>query len=717
MASRLVWRVLRRHFGAFTTGRASASMNHLNTAVWGVPMKLRWMVSFLFLALSCCVSASLVLAGNPDGITGGNADSTGPVISADGQYVVFVSAATNLVPNDTNNQMDVFLWEGNTRQITRISVASDGTQADGMSGDPSISADGRFITFVSPSTNLIPGASSGQWNTYLYDRETKELSLAIVGSDGAPLDGANDGAITADGRYVYFASTAASLGASVADPGIFARDLWTGHTTRIDTTIDGLPPNGPIWGWRSISPDGRYIAFDSEASSFVPGDTNGIDDAFVHDLLTGQTERVSVANDGSQAMGPDDQGNAVINADGRFVAFVSSGALVPGLTYVGNMFVRDRQASTTELISYDPSGNPYGVWTGPMAISADGRLVAFSEEVPSPYLPNYLAGVRDRQAQKTVELQGYPLFGGGQMSANGRYVAVSASSAGSDYREHFHLGARLLNFGVIAGTVTDAGTGSPVPHAGIWIGGSLYTAADKDGNYSIEVAETTNTSVEVTASMYADLVQPNLAVTAGVTTTVNVALQPEFTDLPTTNWAAQSVGACVDAGIVNGYSDGTYKPTDPVTRDQMAVYISRALAGGDAQVPSGPATATFSDVPTDYWAFKYVEYAVSKAVVKGYSDGTYKPADQVTRDQMAVFIARAIATPTDGADLVNYTPPATPTFPDVATTFWAYKYVEYIAQPTIGVTQGYPDGDYHPEYICTRDQMAVYVARAFKLAG
>jgi hypothetical protein len=301
------------------------------------------------------------------------------------------------------------------------------------------------------------------------------------------------------------------------------------------------------------------------------------------------------------------------------------------------------------------------------------------------------------------------------MSANGRYVAVSASTAADDYNQIYIWEPGLLNFGVIAGTVTDAGTGSPVPHAGIWIGGSLYTAADKDGNYAIEVAETTNTSVEVMASMYADLVQPNLAVTAGVTTTVDVALQPEFTDLPTTNWAAQSVGACVDAGIVNGYSDGTYKPTDPVTRDQMAVYISRALAGGDAQVPSGPATATFSDVPTDYWAFKYVEYAVSKAVVKGYSDGTYKPADQVTRDQMAVFIARAIATPTDGADLVNYTPPATPTFPDVATTFWAYKYVEYIAQPSIAVTKGYPDGDYHPEYVCTRDQMAVYVARAFKL--
>jgi PKD repeat protein len=189
----------------------------------------------------------------------------------------------------------------------------------------------------------------------------------------------------------------------------------------------------------------------------------------------------------------------------------------------------------------------------------------------------------------------------------------------------------------------------------------------------------------------------------------DVPVQPPF-------WAIEQILACVDAGIVAGYPDGTYGPANTVTRDQMAVYISRALTGSDDKVPTGPATATFSDVPTDYWAFRYVEYAATQNVVQGYSDGTYKPTDQVDRGQMAVFIARSIYTPTAARlDLTGYTPPATPTFPDVATTFWAYKYVEYIAQPAIGVTKGYPDGDYHPEYVCTRDQMAVYVARAFKL--
>jgi hypothetical protein len=195
-----------------------------------------------------------------------------------------------------------------------------------------------------------------------------------------------------------------------------------------------------------------------------------------------------------------------------------------------------------------------------------------------------------------------------------------------------------------------------------------------------------------------------------------VHLKPSrFDDIPFTYWAYNEIEACAVASIVKGYKDNTYQPGTAVTRDQMAVYISRALVGGDDKVPTGPATATFSDVPIDYWAFKYVEYAKAEQIVQGYPDGRYHPGVELDRGQMAVFIARAIATPSAGTDLVNYTPPTTATFPDVPTSFWAYKYVEYIAQPAIGVTKGYPDGDYHPEYVCTRDQMAVYVARAFKL--
>jgi len=182
-----------------------------------------------------------------------------------------------------------------------------------------------------------------------------------------------------------------------------------------------------------------------------------------------------------------------------------------------------------------------------------------------------------------------------------------------------------------------------------------------------------------------------------------------FSDLSSNHWALAYIEACARAGIVGGYSDGTYRPSLPVTRDAMAVFISRALAGGDSLVPTGPATATFSDVPTGYWAFKYVEYAVDNGVVGGYSDGTYRPTVTVTRDQMAVFVARAIV----GGDAYVPTGPSVATFPDVPTDYWAFKYVEYIK--TEGVTGGYPDGTYRPTEAVTRDQMAVYIQRAFHL--
>jgi DNA-binding beta-propeller fold protein YncE len=184
---------------------------------------------------------------------------------------------------------------------------------------------------------------------------------------------------------------------------------------------------------------------------------------------------------------------------------------------------------------------------------------------------------------------------------------------------------------------------------------------------------------------------------------------PTFQDVNVRFWAYDQVEACVTRDIVGGYPDGNYRPSLPVARDAMAVFISRALAGGDSLVPTGPATATFPDVPTNDWAFRYVEYAVDHGVVAGYEDGTYRPALTVTRDQMAVFIARAIM----GGEEYVPTGPETASFPDVPTDHWAFRYVECIRRE--GVAGGYDDGTYRPLVAVTRDQMAVYIQRAFDL--
>ena len=186
-----------------------------------------------------------------------------------------------------------------------------------------------------------------------------------------------------------------------------------------------------------------------------------------------------------------------------------------------------------------------------------------------------------------------------------------------------------------------------------------------------------------------------------------------FYDVPWYHWSFDAVGACSAANIVKGYDDGLYHPEGQITRDQMAVYVARALVSpsGDAAIPDPTPPPAFSDVPPTHWAYKHIEYAVSQNVVQGYEDGTYGPDITLDRGQMAVFIARAMVAPGGDAAIPEPVPPAT--FPDVASTFWGYKQVEYCVGQD--VVKGYDDGLYHPDYPCTRDQMAVYIARAFGL--
>jgi PKD repeat protein/DNA-binding beta-propeller fold protein YncE len=190
---------------------------------------------------------------------------------------------------------------------------------------------------------------------------------------------------------------------------------------------------------------------------------------------------------------------------------------------------------------------------------------------------------------------------------------------------------------------------------------------------------------------------------------------PDVPFEPEEHWALRQILACVDAGIVQGYPSGNYEPTDPVTRAQMAVYIARAIATptGDEGVPDPPeGTQSFTDVAGDHWAYRYVEYCAANGIVQGYPDGGYRPGEVVNRGQMSVYIARAVAGG-DGA-VPEHTGDATFTdVTDVNEWAWCYRYVEYCAAADI--VQGYWDGSYRPADEVTRDQMAVYVARAFAL--
>jgi PKD repeat protein len=195
-----------------------------------------------------------------------------------------------------------------------------------------------------------------------------------------------------------------------------------------------------------------------------------------------------------------------------------------------------------------------------------------------------------------------------------------------------------------------------------------------------------------------------------------------FVDVLADNWAYDEIMACVDASIAAGYPDGSYHPEGPVNRAEMAAYVSRALAGGENSVPDPTTDPGFTDADETHWAYRYICYAADQGVVQGYPAGDYQPAAIVTRDQMAVYMARALVAPAGESALADYTPADARNFPDVLDTgygedrteaHWAYRYVEYCVEN--GVVQGYEDGLYRPDQNVTRDQVAVFMARAFGL--
>jgi hypothetical protein len=374
----------------------------------------------------------------------GNGGSSSAAISADGRYVAFESGADNLVPNDTNNVSDIFVHDRVTGVTERVSVSSTGGQADNLSLDPDISADGRYVTFTSWASSLVPDGDFYTPDIFVHDRDTGETTIASF-SPTAHIygTGSDQAAISADGRYVTFHSTSMDLvpqDTNGFDQDVFLYDLTTGQTTLISVSSTEVQSDDFSY-YPSISGDGRYIAFFSYARNLVPGDTNGKADVFVRDRQAGMTERVSVASGGTQARGGDST-QAVISDNGRYVAYVSQATnLVPRDTnHTYDIFVYDRKARRTTRVSVTSTGaqaDSYSVWP---SISADGRYVAFSSSAKNlaPDNDDFFEDVfvRDRVAGTTTmvsvssdgESATYPALEP-DISADGTAVAFHSESS------------------------------------------------------------------------------------------------------------------------------------------------------------------------------------------------------------------------------------------------------------------------------------------------
>jgi len=374
-----------------------------------------------------------------------NGPSTSPSISDDGLMVAFASTASNLiVPGDTNGVSDIFLRNRDSGVTTRISTGPGGLQANGASDAPSISADGAFVAFRSEATNLVANDTNNKSDIFLRDVYGGTTTRISVASDGTQ---ANENSyapsISANGRYVTYFSYANNLTYDASNGAdVFVYDRTTGQTEMVSLDSNETQGNGES-SYPSISGDGRFVAFQSSSTNLVPEDTADRLDVFVRDRTLGETFQVSVSSNEDQGAG--NSNNPVISDNGLFVAFESSSfALVtpPDVDNNGSVdiLVRDIANGTTTRASLNVSGINRPGSSTQASISSDGRYVAFSSyadlinynssanSYPYVYVRDMLGNVTKRVSVSSGGTLGNDASEHPSITGDGHYVVFDSVS-------------------------------------------------------------------------------------------------------------------------------------------------------------------------------------------------------------------------------------------------------------------------------------------------
>jgi Periplasmic component of the Tol biopolymer transport system len=247
--------------------------------------------------------------------------------STGGRFIAFDSGASNLVAGDTNRMTDVFVRDRQSGVTERVSVGPSGRQGNEHSFSSRISADGRYVAFHSVASNLVSGDTNGTGDVFVHDRSTHVTERVSVGTGGVQANGrAVSLAMSGDGRFVAFGSQATNLvsGDTNGVEDAFVHDRATGITERISVNAAGTQGNGDSYPV-DVSANGRYVAFLSGASNLVANDTNAFSDVFVYDRETRTLERASVSSEGLP-----DRGESLLAsvADDGTVVFLTTAALV-----------------------------------------------------------------------------------------------------------------------------------------------------------------------------------------------------------------------------------------------------------------------------------------------------------------------------------------------------------------------------------------------------
>lgn len=290
----------------------------------------------------------------------GEGPSEEPFISGDGAVVTFTSQSSNLVPGVSGPVKNIYRKNIKTGAIDLVSGDAAGAPGNDDSVSSSASVEGRFVAFVSSASNLVAGDSNGVSDVFIKDMANGAITRVSTGPQGEQSNSVSGSiygtSMSADGRLVAFFAAASNLNQFDNDNqlDVFVKDTQSGAVTLASTNADGVKGNAGSYN-PAISADGRYVAFASVATNLAPGDTDGAVDIYYKDLQTGRLTLASANKDGMKAL---ESGDPAISSDGRYVAFSARGAgLVPELsndTY--QAFIKDGTGGDLILASQSGSG-------------------------------------------------------------------------------------------------------------------------------------------------------------------------------------------------------------------------------------------------------------------------------------------------------------------------------------------------------------------------
>jgi hypothetical protein len=342
------------------------------------------MIFPLILAFLFSSQSTELISSDPNGVAA-NQDSTRASSSADGRFIVFESYADNLVPGAIVTDWNVFLKDRATGQVTLISAAPSGNSGNGFSNSALITGFGQQITFRTSATDILPGGNPPE-HAVLFNRSTAAWEIVSRNSSQELANSGGGGAaITSDGRFLLLQTSATNLdprdaGCTSCNPeNLFIRDLIQKTTKRVTVGINGewmnSPPYFPLRG-RAISGDGRFIVLTTRASNLVPGYGNNRLHIYLVDTWNESTTLVSSSASGGHANG--DSQWASISLDGRYVAFESNATdLLPGGNLAGNIFRWNRITGLMEIVSVLADGSAANSGSSQADISPAGNILTF----------------------------------------------------------------------------------------------------------------------------------------------------------------------------------------------------------------------------------------------------------------------------------------------------------------------------------------------------